>query len=122
MLPQTNARLLPNPEVQFLGSKINPFTSGRWDLRGKKFIRPNTSELVSWGVGIVKSCVDENTVRNFMRVFIQQYQSHGGKVKNILPVIYSSPTMASIADCVTVTRQMAMQQGMIFFCLCLVTH
>jgi eukaryotic translation initiation factor 2C len=122
MLPQTNARLLANPEVQFLGSKVNPLTSGRWDLRGKKFARSNTGELVSWGVGVVKSCVDENTVRNFMRVFIQQYQGHGGKVKNLLPVIHSSPATSTIADCVTVTRRMAMQQGMVLFHFSSVAH
>lgn len=55
----TQARLLQPPEVQYNGSKATPGTSGRWDLRGKKFWLPNPEPLKSWGVCVVRGCTDE---------------------------------------------------------------
>lgn len=51
---KTNARLLTNPQVEF-GSQntVNPGVSGRWDLKGRKFLIPGASTdrpLRSWGV------------------------------------------------------------------------
>ena len=77
----TQARLLPPPEVQYAGAKANPGTSGRWDLRGKKFWLSNIKPLKSWGVCVIGDCVNEATVRNFLTVFIQTYIGHGGKVE-----------------------------------------
>jgi eukaryotic translation initiation factor 2C len=74
-ITQTKARLLPSPEVHFGGSKFNPGTSGRWDLRGKKFFRPNI-KLESWGVCALQGTVDKATLDNFFKVFIQTYVSH----------------------------------------------
>jgi eukaryotic translation initiation factor 2C len=93
-----------------LNGKTNPGNNGRWDLRDKKFIRPNTVELESWAVGIVDGCLDEDTVRNFIRVLIQQYQGHGGKVKNRNPAIYKSNRNENIADCTVKTREKALRQ------------
>ncbi|KUJ10732.1 eukaryotic translation initiation factor-like protein 2C 2 [Mollisia scopiformis] len=84
----TNARLLQPPEVQYQGSKANPGTSGRWDLRGKRFLLANEEPLNSWGICIVNDCLPEAAVRNFMNVFIQTYIGHGGKVQNKTPFIY----------------------------------
>jgi eukaryotic translation initiation factor 2C len=71
---QTKARLLPNPEVQFQGTtKLNPGTTGRWDLRGKKFYTVNPELLVCWGICIVQNAVDIPTATNFARVLIQTY-------------------------------------------------
>jgi eukaryotic translation initiation factor 2C len=66
----TQARLLQPPEVQYAGAKATPGTSGRWDLRGKKFLLSNPTPLVSWGVCVIQSCVNEQVVRNFLSVFI----------------------------------------------------
>jgi eukaryotic translation initiation factor 2C len=55
----TQARLLQPPEVQYNGSKATPGTTGRWDLRGKKFWLPNPEPLKSWGVCVVNGCCDE---------------------------------------------------------------
>jgi eukaryotic translation initiation factor 2C len=77
----TQARLLQAPEVQYAGSKANPGTSGRWDLRGKKFLIANPMPLKSWGVCVVGECTNEQTVRHFLSVFIQTYIAHGGKVE-----------------------------------------
>jgi eukaryotic translation initiation factor 2C len=107
----TAARLLPAPEVQYLGSKANPGTSGRWDLRGKKFFLPNTEPLKSWGVCVIDSCCSEPAIKNFMTVFIQTYIGHGGKVENKNPVIYNAPQGADLAETVVKVRQMAGNQG-----------
>ena len=58
----------------------------------------------------MKGCLDEDTVRNFIRVLIQQYQGHGGKIKNKNPPIYRSTHIETIADCVTMTRERALRQ------------
>jgi eukaryotic translation initiation factor 2C len=80
-LTLTQARLLPPPEVQYASSKASPGTSGRWDLRGKKFLLSNTQPLKSWGVCVVGDCTNEQTVRNFLSVFINTYTGHGGRVE-----------------------------------------
>ncbi|TVY52417.1 Protein argonaute [Lachnellula cervina] len=102
----TNARLLQNPEITYQGAKVNPGTSGRWDLRGKKFLFANPQPLVSWGVMIVgHDTVDEPTVRNFLNVFMQTYTSHGGKIQNRNPAIYTQPRGADIGEAVALGRQ-----------------
>ena len=43
---KTNARVLDSPEVLFSkNSTARLIYSGRWDLRGKVFLRPNTAPL-----------------------------------------------------------------------------
>lgn len=87
-LSWTKARVLKNPEIQFNGSKINPLMSGRWDLRGKRFFRSNDESLKSWGVCIMENCTQVPVVENFMKVFIQTYVGHGGRVEARNPLIY----------------------------------
>ena len=48
---KTNARVLEPPTILFgKNAKVSPGFSGRWDLRQKQFLLPNTAPLVSWGV------------------------------------------------------------------------
>ncbi|KAG4436130.1 hypothetical protein IFR05_008373, partial [Cadophora sp. M221] len=84
----TQARILPNPEIQFDKAKLNPGTAGRWDLRGKKFLLPNPEPLNSWGFVIVGGCTSEPNVRNFINVFVSTYVGHGGRIANKNPLIY----------------------------------
>ncbi len=71
---QTKARVLPNPEVQFQGTtKLNPGTTGRWDLRGKKFFTCNPVPLVSWGICILNNATDLASATNFAHVLVQTY-------------------------------------------------
>ncbi|KAI9822452.1 MAG: hypothetical protein M1827_000171 [Pycnora praestabilis] len=91
---KTKARVLNNPVVQFGGSTINPGVSGRWDLKGKRFLTPNTEPLKSWGVCIFNTGrhkVDEATAKNFIREFIKVYIGHGGIVQNKEPFIMVGP-------------------------------
>ena len=74
--------------MQYSGSVAKPGFSGRWDLRGKKFLFPNPVPLQSWGICVLENCVQEAGVKHFAQVFVQTYISHGGKVANKTPVIY----------------------------------
>jgi len=89
-MPVVQARLIQNPEVQYANGKTNPGTSGRWDLRGKKFIAPNAQPLKSWAFVSVDMCVDKPTLENFVKVFVQTYQTHGARVE-VKPMVYMSP-------------------------------
>ena len=40
-----DGRLLPPPKVQYSTGVATPGTSGKWDLKGKKFLSPNTAPL-----------------------------------------------------------------------------
>ncbi|KAK1145566.1 Protein argonaute [Aspergillus melleus] len=81
---RTKARLLPNPDIQFGGNqRHNPGTSGRWDLRGKKFYQPNKRPLESWGVGFFagkRNAVNRTQVETFVDGFMKTYAGHGGQV------------------------------------------
>jgi len=83
------AKLLPNPKVQFANEKTDPRTSGRWDLKGKKFMLPHTAPLKSWGVCVVpgRFQIGKEQVDNFIREFIGVFSRHGGKVANNNPIV-----------------------------------
>lgn len=80
----TKGRVLPNPEIQFGNQKHNPGISGRWDLRGKKFFKPNRVPLKSWGCGIIvyrRNTLEMTQAENWCNAFMKQYAGHGGKVE-----------------------------------------
>lgn len=94
-MSSTQAKLLQNPEVQFGNGKINPKVSGRWDLRGRTFVTPNTVPIANWGVIINNACIDKPAVQKFMGMFVETFKKHGGRVTTPQPYIYnSSPNMA----------------------------
>lgn len=82
---KTKARLLPNPEIQFGNVKHNPGTTGRWDLRGKKFFKSNTKPLECWGIGYIagyRTSVKFDQVQAFHDHFEKLFKQHGGVYKN----------------------------------------
>ncbi|KAI2467323.1 Piwi-domain-containing protein [Annulohypoxylon bovei var. microspora] len=84
VMTTTNARLLPNPEVIFGNGKTNPGVTGRWDLRGKKFLEPNAYPLKSWGFigcGDDSYSVKQNELELFATKFSTTYRGHGGRVE-----------------------------------------
>ncbi|KAF3763069.1 Piwi-domain-containing protein [Cryphonectria parasitica EP155] len=81
------ARVLPNPVIQFAKSSTDPSTSGRWDLRNQIFTMPNPRPLNAWAVVIVNNCVQEPSVKNFISTFVKVYRGHGGKVTTPFPPI-----------------------------------
>lgn len=94
---RVKARLLPNPKLEF-GNKpdTDPRTSGRWDLKGKKFASPNPAPLTSWGVCCVPGFrgpgCDVTTARRFITEFVKIYTGHGGKVANAQPHVEIGPS------------------------------
>ena len=86
-----DARLLPAPTVKYGTGEAKPGTSGRWDLKNKKFLAPNPVPLKSWSVCIIPNTrggkPDLSVVRDFITKFIQIYQSHGGRVENKQPAL-----------------------------------
>ncbi len=79
-MPMVAAKLIPNPVVQFGNRTTDPKMTGRWDLRGMKFVAANKQELRSWAFVIVDNSVDKPTAQNFAKVFKATYIGHGGKV------------------------------------------
>ncbi|KAI0886460.1 Piwi-domain-containing protein [Annulohypoxylon maeteangense] len=80
----TDARLLQNPEVKFANKKINPGTTGRWDLRSKMFLEPNAQPLKSWSFiccGDDTHSPRKNELEAFATSFSQTYRNHGGRVE-----------------------------------------
>lgn len=87
-----DARLLPAPKVQFGGGgEAKPGVSGKWDLRGKKFIEPGT-HLKSWGIcafgGYRGGRIDKAIIDKFVADFTRAYAGHGGTVVNKNPPLY----------------------------------
>ncbi|OIW26754.1 Piwi-domain-containing protein [Coniochaeta ligniaria NRRL 30616] len=92
-MAKVTARLIPNPEIQFGSGKINPGTSGRWDLRGKKFFKANPQPLKSWAFVAVEKSIDKPGLQNFVRVFMTAYRSHGGQIEKE-PILLDYPAGA----------------------------
>ncbi|KAK4179370.1 Piwi domain-containing protein [Triangularia setosa] len=88
-MPRVEARVIPNPGISFGNRIINPGVSGRWDLRGNKFIEPNPQPLTSWGFCITQDCCDLATVSTFYREWSKVYKGHGGRIQND-PIIFKS--------------------------------
>ncbi|QSZ31114.1 hypothetical protein DSL72_000677 [Monilinia vaccinii-corymbosi] len=105
-MTMTQARVLPNPVVQFDRATIDPRTSGRWDLRGKKFLYANPEPLNSWAVCIVADCIPVPAVKAFIQLFVQTYIGHGGRVMNKTPpIIQVSGIVDHVAAGVHAARQ-----------------
>jgi eukaryotic translation initiation factor 2C len=101
---KTKARVLPNPVIQFGGpgtsGQHNPGTTGRWDLKGKKFLSTNPQPLESWGVCVFNSGrfrLEQAQVSNFIQAFVKAYKAHGGQVRNENPHIFVGPPDAGEA-------------------------
>ena len=86
-----DARLLPAPTVKYGVGEAKPGTSGRWDLKGKKFLVPNNVALKSWGVCVISGRrggkPDKSTIENFTKQFVQIAISHGMKIENKNPAM-----------------------------------
>ncbi|KAG6264982.1 hypothetical protein E4U47_006588 [Claviceps purpurea] len=75
---KTEARILPAPVVHFANEKAVIKPSGRWDLRGKKFWKHNTTPLENWGFIVMDNCVDLPQLQAFAKTFRAAYLGHGG--------------------------------------------
>ena len=112
---KTNARVLDPPEVLFAkGATAKPLYSGRWDLRGKVFLNPNTTPLKSWGICVIvqgkdlRPAVSADQVEQFKKNFMNLYRGHGGKIDNPNPPVISG--VPDTADAIQKTFQAAGNQ------------
>lgn len=80
-MPMVKAKLLANPIVGYGNRTTDPKMSGRWDLRGMRFVTPNQHPLRSWAFVAVDNCVDKQTLENFAKVFQSTYAGHGGRIE-----------------------------------------
>ena len=84
-----DGRLIAAPIVKFGAGEAKPGTSGRWDLKAKKFLTPNPAVLKSWGICVIPGRrggkPDKSVVENFIREFIKTYTMHGGRVEQKNP-------------------------------------
>ncbi|KAI9772770.1 MAG: hypothetical protein M1839_002315 [Geoglossum umbratile] len=86
----TNARLLPDPTIQFKGSTITgTVRTGKWNIQNKKFLASNPTALKSWGVLVFSTpqVAPKAAVEAFVKNFVTTYTSHGGIVENKNPVM-----------------------------------
>lgn len=85
------ARLLTAPTVKFGAGDAKPGTSGRWDLKGKKFFQPNAAPLKCWSVTVISGRrggkPDKSTIERFISSFVSGYKGHGGRVENTQPAM-----------------------------------
>ncbi len=87
-----------------------------------KFIGKNRP-LVSWAIVVVDSCTSEDTVHNWVNLFVKTYTvDHGGLVTNKNPKIFRSPANTSPPNIVAHVRQETggtykMQPQIIFYIL-----
>lgn len=92
---KVKAKVLPNPKVAFANAKgqpldlVNPGVSGRWDLRGKRFVEKNTNPLKSWGVLVApgRGQSSQQQAQAFVQMFVQIYTGHGGQIVERQPTI-----------------------------------
>ncbi|KAK3990966.1 Piwi domain-containing protein [Cladorrhinum sp. PSN332] len=90
-MPLVEARLIPNPVIQFGQKTLDPKMTGRWDLRGQRFVQANAVPLKSWCFVAVGGCVDKPTIDNFVKAFKTAYQGHGGRIERDPVVILAGP-------------------------------
>ncbi|QPH10460.1 hypothetical protein C2857_001778 [Epichloe festucae Fl1] len=76
---KTEARILAPPPVNFGQGTADPKFSGRWDLRGKKFWRPNFAPLQNWAFIVMDNCVNLPQLQAFAKTFRTTFLGHGGR-------------------------------------------
>lgn len=86
---KVKAKVLPNPKVQFGADAANPGITGRWDLRGKRFLESNKAPLKSWGVLVApgRGATSQQQAEAFVQMFVKIYSGHGGQIVEKQPTI-----------------------------------
>lgn len=113
-MTQSHACVLPNPTIAFGGKKlVNPRTTGRWNIGGIKFLKPNSKPLQAWGIAVIGNVVDKATTSNFVKKFVETYISHGGSVPNKNPYMVTQGK-DEIPEMIVKLREGVMKQGQAF--------
>ncbi|KAK1779618.1 LOW QUALITY PROTEIN: Piwi domain-containing protein [Copromyces sp. CBS 386.78] len=100
-MAKTEAKVLKHPEVFFEKKTVRPMNTGRWDLRGAKFVEGNKQPLGLWGFFALNSAVDMQNIKTFCQAFVPAYKAHGGKVANPVPgIVNLQCNPGTLMDCV----------------------
>jgi eukaryotic translation initiation factor 2C len=78
-MAKIKGRLLPPPRVQFGNKFLEPKLTGRWDLRGVKFLRPAPFQLKNWGILVLEGACQQPSAQSFIRTFAQTFTGHGNQ-------------------------------------------
>jgi eukaryotic translation initiation factor 2C len=78
-MAKIKGRLLPPPRVQFGNKFLEPKLTGRWDLRGVKFLRPTPFQLKNWGILVLEGACQQPSAQSFIRTFVQTFAGHGNQ-------------------------------------------
>ncbi|KAL8795422.1 MAG: hypothetical protein Q9182_007538, partial [Xanthomendoza sp. 2 TL-2023] len=102
---QTNARVLPSPALKVRGPDVKPGSSGKWNLKDRRFIAGNYVPLVSWGVMTIKPGASaENIalpqVKAFITTFVKLYEGYGGNITSSQPCFREMNHDADLAGAV----------------------
>ncbi|KAI9147761.1 Protein argonaute [Paramyrothecium foliicola] len=76
---KVQARVIAPPIVNFGQGSADPKFSGRWDLRGKKFWRPNSAPLQNWAIIAMDKCASQPQLQQFASTFKTTFLGHGGR-------------------------------------------
>lgn len=88
-MARTEAKVLRHPEVFFQTNSAKPRNTGRWDLRGAKFMETPTAGLDRWICFVDNGAVDQQAALKFTSSFASAYRQHGGKVSNAAPLLHN---------------------------------
>lgn len=74
--------------IKYGNESITP-RDGKWDLRGKKFVAFPKKSVNCWGFLVFNSPreIGENSVKSFVRMFIQTYAGHGGTIEQKVDIV-----------------------------------
>ncbi|KAI0475142.1 eukaryotic translation initiation factor [Xylariaceae sp. FL0804] len=107
----TNARLLKNPVITFGGNqRIDPGVSGRWDLRGKKFLETNAVPLKYWTFAIIGKACTMTHAEQFANKFGQAYRTHGGRVDKTAIVLELPHSMGDIENMIRAANRISRER------------
>ncbi|OLN96063.1 Protein argonaute [Colletotrichum chlorophyti] len=99
-MAKTQGSVLEPPKIQYANNLTSPMFSGRWDLRGKKFLVGNRQPLRSWGILILENATKKEEAAAFAQMFKQTYTGHGGKVEKDAIVIDTERANNNVAEAI----------------------
>ena len=97
---KTDARVLNPPSVLYGNNQVaNPGYSGRWDLRGKVFLKGNPAPLKSWGVCVIGHGYVKFNLTSLVGVYLHDLSEPTSKLSKLLlsTSLESTETMAALS-------------------------
>ncbi|CAA19275.1 argonaute [Schizosaccharomyces pombe] len=102
------ARVLETPSIRYGGDCIERPVSGRWNLRGKRFLDPPRAPIRSWAVMCFTSTrrLPMRGIENFLQTYVQTLTSLGiNFVMKKPPVLYADIRGSVEELCITLYKK-----------------